>query len=1012
MRKRLTIRILCIASLLLAIGVPAIWHGSTPAVNRSGLEVSGTMTQAQVAHVAPAVFAAADTSETTATLPALKEQGEQEAPAEDDEEPVAKAPIGEIEGLRSQDWDASEYKSLMAGVDGSTDMLSLAPIGQMIAPDTALTLDEVLSANRPEMGITYLPTGTPGKAPALRRGQIELESPQYLDFDDEHKMIYGRGRVTARYGSFKLVADRMAIDVRLKEIQAYGNVVLTGDQEFVEAESMWVNAETHQGAAFNTRGRTGTFYFLGDPDCQGGRTTFRQLSQDESHLKEASFTTCDFPVPHYRFHAKEFTIMTNDRIFARNVVLYIRETPVMWLPYLTRAMKEDNPWGFTVGSDSQLGFFVRVWYDYYHTCRTPSDVDDAILVKGTEGRARLFSDFFSDRGFGTGLKYSYYLDRGRHQGDMTLYQISDSERDVAGEESTSRYIADWWNRTKITDQVHFLSDIDYMSDPDIYYDIFDRLAQSGDEKRRRLSERRAQAGFEWSSDDFFAGLQVEIKERVGRDRVSNFQDPRDGDRDFDRKYNSESFFTITDPSLHPNDPYDLPGIYTNPLSVDEDLDNGLSRKRYGKVTERLPQLTISSTRQRLWCLPLWYHVDLNVFNNLDKGLNIVGTGDDSFVHGLDLYQSISHLLKFCERYTLLTKVGLGVGSAQRADDSYNLDFPDGATFPFVYDGQVFGSKAEGLTFIDKDTFLIGKREMSLKNVDPFFVYGDIDSRFNARISDSLTAWARYRLREGSQDSLGEFYESIGSRKVKDDLYPFRTNEHWIEAGVNQNFLIPRLNWSASVGRNLQGESDIYPHELLQYSNVGVGWANLCNTLSINTGVSLQQRQMRDPTDPNQFLLDSTTYYISGSYSPIHRRYWTRLSAFFIQNNDQDPLDTTGDGNDGHAFDTRDETVADWTLGKKIGSKYVVQYKTRMRQNNGDTEQWLKLERDFHDMVAGLQFGMENNKLSDEEETTQQDNFQVRFNVRFKPAYDKGAVPQKRTQDVYSSRKIGAYESGL
>src|SRR5690606_28348544 len=153
---------------------------------------------------------------------------------------------------------------------------------------------------------------------------------------------------------------------------------------------------------------------------------------------------------------------------------------------------------------------------------------------------------------------------------------------------------------------------------------------------------------------------------------SNFAEFRDGDFAFDRSFNDESFFNVNSPGVGPDGAnYPFAGRYLDSSSLSSDLDEGIASNRYGRVSERLPHLRVSTNRMRLWTLPLWYHMDLNVFNNLDKGLNVVGTEDDSFVRGFDLYQSISHLVKFTERYTWLTKFGVGVGVAEREDDSYN-----------------------------------------------------------------------------------------------------------------------------------------------------------------------------------------------------------------------------------------------------------------------------------------------------------------------------------------------------
>src|SRR5690606_31692365 len=117
---------------------------------------------------------------------------------------------------------------------------------------------------------------------------------------------------------------------------------------------------------------------------------------------------------------------------------------------------------------------------------------------------------------------------------------------------------------------------------------------------------------------------------------------------------------------------------------------------------------------------------------------------------------------------------------------------------------------------------------------------------------------------------------------------------------------PRFTANFNLGQNLQGKSDITPGELLNYANLGLNYANLRNTLLVASGVGFQTRQLRDPSDPFEFDQRSMTYYLSGSYLPIHQRYWGRLTAYVIQNADKDPLF----GNDNRNFDTRDEAILD------------------------------------------------------------------------------------------------------
>src|SRR5690606_31832340 len=110
-------------------------------------------------------------------------------------------------------------------------------------------------------------------------------------------------------------------------------------------------------------------------------------------------------------------------------------------------------------------------------------------------------------------------------------------------------------------------------------------------------------------------------------------------------------------------------------------------------------------------------------------------------------------------------------------------------------------------------------------------------------------------------------------------------------------------------QNLQGDSEITPGEMRNYTNLGLAYANLRNTILLNTGVGYQTRQLRDPTDPFAFDQRTLTYYVAGSYLPVHQRHWGRLGLYFIQNQEDDPM-LSQTVNDRRNFDTRDEALVD------------------------------------------------------------------------------------------------------
>ncbi len=63
---------------------------------------------------------------------------------------------------------------------------------------------------------------------------------------------------------------------------------------------------------------------------------------------ENVITTCDHPLPHYHFAANNIKWVSNNLLVARPAVLYIRDVPVMWLPFLFQDMRQGRRSGILV----------------------------------------------------------------------------------------------------------------------------------------------------------------------------------------------------------------------------------------------------------------------------------------------------------------------------------------------------------------------------------------------------------------------------------------------------------------------------------------------------------------------------------------------------------------------------------------------------------------------------------------------------------------------------------------
>jgi sec-independent protein translocase protein TatC len=81
------------------------------------------------------------------------------------------------------------------------------------------------------------------------------------------------------------------------------------------------------------------------------------VSQDSSsnriYAASSEITSCDLPIPHYQFAAREVKWVSKSVLVARPVVLYVRDVPILWLPFIFQDMRPGRHSGILI---PQFGF--------------------------------------------------------------------------------------------------------------------------------------------------------------------------------------------------------------------------------------------------------------------------------------------------------------------------------------------------------------------------------------------------------------------------------------------------------------------------------------------------------------------------------------------------------------------------------------------------------------------------------------------------------------------------------
>lgn len=153
-----------------------------------------------------------------------------------------------------------------------------------------------------------------------------------------------QGRAATDRDRSILEAERITYD------GSTGRVTFSGEPRMFEGAQVSImrdgSLDTESGRAV-LRDAFTTF------DDQGARWYMRGTLAVDSSAKRlfasgSEFTTCDLPTAHYHFWAGEMKWVSQDVLVARPAVLYIRDVPIMWLPFIFQDMRGGRRSGILV----------------------------------------------------------------------------------------------------------------------------------------------------------------------------------------------------------------------------------------------------------------------------------------------------------------------------------------------------------------------------------------------------------------------------------------------------------------------------------------------------------------------------------------------------------------------------------------------------------------------------------------------------------------------------------------
>lgn len=335
--------------------------------------------------------------------------------------------------------------------------------------------------------VVYFARGTAAQTTA-DAGGIEVTADQ-LEYEADAKLLTGRGNVVVRYGFDELRADYISVRTDTQDAHARGNVVFTRGGSVWRGEEIRYNFKTQQGDFGEFKAYTDPYYITAKESKRSGPDTFI--------LRNATITTCDGPNPEYVIRAREARIEKNEKVIAKGVTFYLGGVPIFYVPRWSRQFGGDKTdIDLMPGYSSRMGPYLLTAYNY-----RLNDVFKASTR--LDVRAKRGVAFGQDVEWGDERADFYGIARAYYLHDKSpLENRSDDEIAEFGDLiDKDRYRLRLADVRRISSRDTLITELNYVSDPGILEDFFNREFRDRVQPENRVSLVHRE-------DQFTAGLQV------------------------------------------------------------------------------------------------------------------------------------------------------------------------------------------------------------------------------------------------------------------------------------------------------------------------------------------------------------------------------------------------------------------------------------------------------------------------------------------------------------------------
>lgn len=269
-----------------------------------------------------------------------------------------------------------------------------------------------------------------------------------IEFEVPRDRIVLDGDAHLTYREMELNSRRVIFDSAQQTLVAEGRPQLVDKGDRMDGSLM----------SYDLESRTGTIYEATTTYEKGlyHGSRIRKAGDDELHVLDGRYSTCDLDSPHYHFSARWMKIYLKDKLVAKPVVFYLRNVPILALPFYVFPIKPGRHSGFLFpqfefGFSNRTGQFIRNAGYYW----APNDYFDiSAAVDYYQAQPAWLARFEGN------YKRLYAFD-GRI--DFRFQRDQSSERDDYVFQST--HTQEVTPRTRLVARGDFVSSRDFSGDP-------------------------------------------------------------------------------------------------------------------------------------------------------------------------------------------------------------------------------------------------------------------------------------------------------------------------------------------------------------------------------------------------------------------------------------------------------------------------------------------------------------------------------------------------------------------